>query len=84
MKKILLILLLIVTLVSCDSERGGKAVYSSVVILRKEQGTANYNGPWFSMYIYNGTNSKWYYTNQQTYGMYNVGDTINTLIFTDR
>lgn len=82
MKKILLTLLLITSLVSCDSEQGGKAVYSSVVILRKEQGTANYSGHYYSMYIYNGQTSKWYYTNQQTYSMYNVGDTINTLIFT--
>jgi len=85
MKKILLTLLLITSLASCDTnEHGGNAENGRVTILRKEQGADRFNIPWYQLYIFNGTNSKWYFTNLQTYNMYKVGDTINTLIFTDR
>lgn len=84
MKKILLILSLITVLTSC-SEWGGSVEHNTITILKKSQGTETdeYNTPYYYIYIFNGDNSKWYSTNQNTYNMYNVGDTINTLVFTD-
>lgn len=81
MKTLLLTLLVITTFISCDY--GGKAERGTVIILNKREGlTYRWNTPYYDMYIYNGTDSKWYNTDIKTYNMYNVGDTINTLIFT--
>jgi len=83
MKKILLILLIIATLTSCDIEDGGKAIYTRVTILKKSAIHTNYTGVSYTIYTFNGTHSKWYYTNLQTYNMYKVGDTINALLLTN-
>ena len=76
--------MIVITLTGCSFSWGGKAKRGTVIILNKEQGvTYRWNTPYYSMYIYNGENSKWYNTDQSTYNMYNIGDTINTLIFTN-
>lgn len=77
-------LLIVITLTGCSCNWGGKAERGTVIILNKKQGlTYRWNIRYYSMYIYNGENSKWYNTDQSTYNMYNIGDTINTLIFTN-
>ena len=83
MKQILISLLLITTLISCNYDYGGKTGRGTVIILNKREGVSyRWNTPYYDMYIYNGTDSKWYGTDQTTYNIYNIGDTINTLIFT--
>lgn len=77
-------LLIVITLTGCNYDLGSKAERGTVIILNKKEGlTYRWNTRYYKMYIYNGTDSKWYNTDQSTYNMYNIGDTINTLIFTN-
>jgi hypothetical protein len=83
MKAILSILIISTTLVSCLN-RGGKVEQGMMCVLNKKEGiTYRWNTPYYDMYIYNGTDSKWYSTDQSIFNKYSIGDTINTLIISN-
>ena len=79
MKKLLL-LLSTVLLFSCENYNKQNICYKmNVVLLNKDITHDAGGGTFYHFYIYNGTESNWFDTNENTYNSYQQGDTLSSI-----
>lgn len=85
MKKILTLLLVSVGLISCDSfhENYYKVTNKTIRVLNKGIINRGELPDRYELQIYNGEEAIWYETDEKTYELYKINDTLHTLILQD-
>ena len=83
--KTIIAIIALALLTSCGSyDEQYSCSKGTITVLNKQKSACARGGGWcgFKMYLYNGAKADWYSTDEKTYDVYNINDTLPTIVLT--